>query len=33
MKRGVIVEEIADAIEDNEADVSTWLNHGGKYMV
>ena len=31
--RGVIDEDIADAIEDSTADLHVWLNRGGKFMV
>ena len=31
--RGILVEEIADAIADSTVDLQTWLNRGGRYMV
>ena len=31
--RGVLGEEIADAIEDSEMDLAIWLNRAGKHMV
>ena len=31
--RGILAEEIADAIADSTVDLQTWLNRGGRYMV
>ena len=33
LRRGVLEEEIADAIEDSTIDLMIWLNRGGKHMV
>ena len=33
LRRGVLVEEVSDAIEESTADFDLWLNHGGKHMV
>lgn len=33
LNRGVLDEEIADAIEDSTADLHIWLNRSGKNMV
>lgn len=33
LERGILSEEIADAIEDSTYDLDIWLNRGGKHMV
>ncbi len=33
LMRGILDEEIADAIEDSTSDVHLWLNHSGKFQV